>query len=78
MGSFEDNIKKNEEFRAVNHKGGNCLYKPVTCQEGWCSDCFIYQTYLTIQEGCGILNKKGKTDATIRGNNKQNPNKQNR
>lgn len=35
---------------AVNHKGGNCPYKSITCQEGWCSDCFIYQDWKNEQE----------------------------
>ncbi len=24
------------------HKGQPCLYSPVLCQEGYCSDCAIY------------------------------------
>ena len=26
-----------------SHKGSTCFYKPILCQEGWCSDCFIYR-----------------------------------
>jgi len=25
------------------HKGHDCVYKPILCQEGWCSECSIYQ-----------------------------------
>lgn len=25
------------------HKGSNCFYKPILCQEGWCSNCIIYR-----------------------------------
>ena len=29
-----------------NHKGGWCCVKPsVFCQEGWCSECQIYQEW---------------------------------
>ncbi len=24
------------------HKGQECVFKPLLCQEGFCSDCFIY------------------------------------
>lgn len=25
------------------HKGSTCFYKPILCQEGWCSECNIYR-----------------------------------
>ncbi len=25
-----------------NHKGQPCVVKPLLCQEGFCSECFIY------------------------------------
>jgi hypothetical protein len=25
------------------HKGSPCVYKAILCQEGWCSECAIYQ-----------------------------------
>jgi len=59
-----------------NNKGLQCPYRYILCQEGWCSDCNIYQTFLTIQEGYGMLNKKGEASATIRGNKKGTQNKQ--
>ncbi len=40
------------------HKGQFCDYKPVFCQEGYCSECFIYyQNSL-----CGVLLPR---DATV-------------
>uniref|UniRef100_A0A6M3KGG8 Uncharacterized protein n=1 Tax=viral metagenome TaxID=1070528 RepID=A0A6M3KGG8_9ZZZZ len=27
----------------INHKGSNCPYRPILCQEGFCEDCFISQ-----------------------------------
>ncbi len=27
----------------VNHKGEQCPYEPITCQEGFCNECCIYQ-----------------------------------
>jgi hypothetical protein len=26
------------------HKGQGCIVKPVLCQEGYCSECYIYQS----------------------------------
>lgn len=26
-----------------NHKGLQCPYSPILCQEGWCSECNIYK-----------------------------------
>ena len=30
-------------MRIVTMKGKPCPYKPITCQEGFCQDCEIYQ-----------------------------------
>jgi len=27
----------------VNYKGQSCPHKPIICQEGYCSECCIYQ-----------------------------------
>ena len=27
------------------HKGSPCVYKAILCQEGWCSECFIFQKH---------------------------------
>ena len=32
----------NEELLIENHKGQPCWIKPITCQEGYCSECQIY------------------------------------
>ncbi len=34
----------------VNHKGGNCPYKAITCQEGYCQDCEIYNKVVSMKE----------------------------
>ena len=40
------------------HKGQFCVYEPVFCQEGYCSECAIYyQNSL-----CGVLHHR---DATV-------------
>ena len=36
-------------------KGHACLYKPITCQEGWCNDCQIYLDYLGQQRTMGRI-----------------------
>ena len=34
---------KGETMKSLdNHKGKPCPYKPLTCQEGYCSECNIY------------------------------------
>lgn len=30
----------------INHKGTDCPYKPILCQEGFCQECQIYKDYL--------------------------------
>mgnify|MGYP001613864142 CR=1 FL=1 len=38
-----------QEYRKIqtgSMKGRACPYKPILCQEGYCSECAIYQTYL--------------------------------
>jgi hypothetical protein len=39
------------------HKGQACKIKPVLCQEGYCSECFIYQS------------KYSRLEAVVRGLN---------
>ena len=34
----------------VNHKGQDCINKPITCQEGYCSDCHLGQTNVPAEE----------------------------
>ncbi len=29
----------------INHKGLPCPYKPITCQEGYCNECEIYNQW---------------------------------
>jgi DNA-binding NarL/FixJ family response regulator len=37
----------------IYHKGSNCCYKPILCQEGWCSECLIFREN-TIGSGTSI------------------------
>lgn len=30
-------------LQPLYHKGSNCCYKPILCQEGWCSECIIFR-----------------------------------
>jgi len=39
------------------HKGQACNIKPILCQEGYCSECFIYQS------------KYSRLEAVVRGLN---------
>ncbi len=34
----------------INHKGQDCPFKPITCQEGFCDNCQIYQERTTGRE----------------------------
>lgn len=40
-----------------NHKGQDCPNKPITCQEGVCSDCQIYldRDSLLVCRHCGLV-----------------------
>ena len=37
----------------ITHKGTDCPYKPITCQEGYCQDCQIYLDYQGHQRTMG-------------------------
>lgn len=37
----------------INHKGTECLYKPILCQEGYCSECQVYLDYQGHQRTMG-------------------------
>jgi len=37
----------------INHKGTECPYKPILCQEGYCSGCQIYLDYQGHQRTIG-------------------------
>ena len=37
----------------INHKGTECQYKPILCQEGYCSDCQIYKDFQGHQRTMG-------------------------
>ena len=53
-------------IQTESRKGQECPFKPILCQEGFCGECFIYQSHLTKQGECAMLNKKGKANATNR------------
>ena len=38
-----------------NHKGTDCLYRPITCSEGFCQDCQIYKDYRGYERTMGRL-----------------------
>ena len=35
----------NEEREPINHKGKPCPYLSLTCQEGWCVECGIFEQW---------------------------------
>jgi len=40
-----------------NNKGLPCPFASITCQEGYCEDCAIYETFLDCQD-CQIYKEK--------------------
>ena len=43
-----------------NHKGETCPYKPITCQENYCSDCWIFESNVPAEEA--ILARQATDD----------------
>ncbi len=44
----------------TNYKGKSCLYQPILCQEGYCSECNIYEEWCKIMwEDCIINGEMG-------------------
>jgi len=37
----------------INHKGKPCIYKSMTCSEGFCESCEVPITYIS----CGLVDK---------------------
>ena len=45
--AIADNSKeKKGHGEPINYKGQPCPFKPITCQEGYCTECNIYLSFL--------------------------------
>jgi len=44
--AIADNSKEKKGYgEPINYKGQPCPFKPITCQEGYCTECNIYLSF---------------------------------
>ena len=48
--------------KEINHKGTDCIYNDMFCQEGYCNECQIAIDFIKIQ--AEVINKYGRINRT--------------